>query len=256
MVLFTPTTNDMGAKNSQETESKRATGACFSVSSCFFFLADRAKIWSSGFKNLGDKGSQALAGPLPSKLPKMSALILLNKYIHPLFGFPGSTSISDGARPETRPAAAPHEEEDAGQAFGSRNAGTGFLLLPVLATRKAHFWATNVFNKCVINHFMISQRKGEAERGSCERCRRRAGSGGDASAPWCSPKAGAWRKGPHSPALGLPELHTGSALLSQPSAHTQKRKERKYRLESGPGQHSGLVYVFNLPGFAPKAGKS
>lgn len=170
-------------------------------------------------------------GSLPPKLSKISALILSDKCIHPLFGFPDSTSISGRARTETRLSVAPHGEEDAGRAFGSRNAGTGFLLLPVLATRKAHFWATDAFNKCGINHSVISQLKGEAECGSCEWCRCR----GDTAAPWCSPKAGAWRKGPCSPALGLPEPHTSSALLSQPSARTQKRKERKYHLESGPG---------------------
>lgn len=178
-------------------------------------------------------------GSLPPKLSKISALILLDKCIHPLFGFPGSTSISGRARTETRLSVAPHGEEDAGRAFGSRNAGTGFLLLPVLATRKAHFWAADAFNKCGINRSVISQLKGEAECGSCEWCCCR----GDTAAPWCSPKAGAWRKGPCSPARCLPEPHTSSALLSQPKCTYPEKQGKEVPLGVGSWANTAVWFM-------------
>lgn len=55
----------------------------FRSPSAFFWQI--GQIWISGFKNLGDKGPQAVNGSLPPKLSKIPAPILLNKCIHPLF---------------------------------------------------------------------------------------------------------------------------------------------------------------------------
>lgn len=191
-------------------------------------------------------------GSLPPKLSKISALILLDKCIHPLFGFPGSTSISGRARTETRLTVAPHGEEDAGRAFGSRNAGTGFLLLPVLATRKAHFWAADAFNKCGINRSVISQLKGEAECGAVS-----GAAVEETRQPHGAPqKQGHGGRGPAALPGACP-----SRTQALHCFHSQVHVPRKGRKGSTAwsrvlGQHSSLVYVFNSLGFAPKARKS